>query len=75
MKAATIRTFQTVHTWTGVMAGFFLFVAFYAGALTMFHGDIAAWQNPPWRAAPAADVGRKALIDRFVAVHPEARAD
>ncbi|HET6433671.1 PepSY-associated TM helix domain-containing protein [Dyella sp.] len=75
MKAATLRTFQLVHTWTGVMAGFFLFVAFYAGALTVFHGDIATWQHPPWRSAASPVESRQSLIDRFLAVHPEARAD
>lgn len=75
MKAATIRTFQTVHTWTGVMAGFFLFVAFYAGALTMFHSEIATWQNPPWRSSASATEPRQALLDRFLAIHPEAQAD
>src|ERR1700761_1054474 len=75
MKAATIRTFQTVHTWTGLLAGFALFVAFYAGALTVFHDDIAAWQNPPWRAAADANVPMDTLIERLLAHHPEARQD
>ena len=75
MKAATIRTFQTVHTWAGLLAGFALFVAFYAGALTVFHDDIAAWQNPPWRAAADANVPMDTLIERLLAHHPEARQD
>ncbi|MHA6203669.1 PepSY-associated TM helix domain-containing protein [Dyella soli] len=75
MKAATIRTFQTVHTWTGLLAGFALFVAFYAGALVVFHDDIAAWQNPPWRSAVDADVPVDALIERLLASHPAARED
>jgi len=75
MKAATIRTYQTVHTWTGLLAGFALFVAFYAGALTVFHDDIAAWQNPPWRSANDASVPVSTLIDRLIAQHPEARGD
>ncbi|OOG51262.1 PepSY-associated TM helix domain-containing protein [Rhodanobacter sp. C01] len=75
MKSATIRTFQTVHTWTGLIAGFALFVAFYAGALTVFHDDIAAWQNPPWRSAQDADVPVSSLIDRLLAQHPETRDD
>jgi len=75
MKAATIRTFQTVHTWTGLLAGFALFIAFYAGALTVFRDDIAAWQNPPWRAAADAGTSTGALIDRLVTQHPEARED
>lgn len=75
MKAATLRTFQTVHTWTGLLAGFALFVAFYAGALTVFHDDIAAWQNPPWRAMADANVPMDTLIERVLAHHPEARED
>ncbi|GGA00099.1 PepSY-associated TM helix domain-containing protein [Dyella caseinilytica] len=75
MKAATLRTFQTVHTWTGLLAGFALFVAFYAGALTVFHDAIAAWQNPPWRTARDADVPISTLIERLVAEHPQAKDD
>ena len=75
MKAATLRTFQTVHTWTGLLAGFALFVAFYAGALTVFHDAIAAWQNPPWRNVADANVPLTAMIDRLVVQHPEAKAD
>ncbi|HUB88091.1 MAG TPA: PepSY-associated TM helix domain-containing protein [Dyella sp.] len=75
MKAATLRTFQAVHTWTGLLAGFALFVAFYAGALTVFHDAIAAWQNPPWRSVADANVPLTALIDRLVAQHPQAKDD
>jgi uncharacterized iron-regulated membrane protein len=75
MKPATLRTFQTVHTWTGLLAGFALFVAFYAGALTVFHDAIAAWQNPPWRSARDANVSITALIERLIAEHPQARDD
>jgi uncharacterized iron-regulated membrane protein len=75
MKTATLRTFQTVHTWTGLLAGFALFVAFYAGALTVFHDAIAAWQNPPWHGARDANVPVGALIERLLAEHPQAKDD
>jgi len=75
MKASTLRTYQTVHTWTGLLAGFALFIAFYAGALTVFHDDIAAWQNPPWHGAADADVSTDALIDKLLQKHPTARED
>lgn len=75
MKSSTIRTFQTVHTWTGLLAGFALFVAFYAGALTVFHHDIALWQSPPWRSEPARDVPVQGMIDRLLAAHPQAAKD
>jgi uncharacterized iron-regulated membrane protein len=75
MKSSTIRTFQTVHTWAGLLAGFALFIAFYAGALTVFHHDIALWQSPPWRSAPARDVPVQTMIDRLLAAHPGAGKD
>lgn len=75
MKATTLRTFQTVHTWTGLLAGFALFIAFYAGALTVFHDSIATWQNPPWRSARDADVPISALIERLIEQHPTAKSD
>lgn len=75
MKSSTLRTYQTVHTWTGLLAGFALFIAFYAGALTVFHDDIAAWQNPPWRSAADAGVPVETLIDTLLEKHPSARED
>ncbi len=75
MKSSTLRTYQAVHTWTGLLAGFALFIAFYAGALTVFHDDIAAWQNPPWRSAVDADVPIDTLIGKLLEKHPAARED
>ena len=54
-SSQTLRTFTTLHTWVGLVAGFGLFVAFYAGALTLFHHDLPLWQTraqpPPCRRA------------------------
>lgn len=75
MKSSTLRTYQTIHTWTGLMAGFALFIAFFAGALTVFHNDIATWQSPPWRSAEAAGVTPDAMIGPLLKHHPKAHAD
>lgn len=73
MKASTIRTFTTVHTWTGLLAGFALFIAFYAGALTMFHEEIDAWALPRAEAARADTMGRAHLmLADIVSKHPAA---
>ncbi|HET7267953.1 MAG TPA: PepSY-associated TM helix domain-containing protein [Oleiagrimonas sp.] len=71
MKSSTIRTFTTVHTWTGICAGFFLFIAFYTGALLVFYGAIDTWQHPPWRAGAEAQVSAQQLAERFAATHPQ----
>lgn len=75
MKAATLRTFTTVHTWAGLMAGFALFIAFYAGALTMFHDAIDRWAMPHAEEARADTMQRAdRLLADIVARHPAARA-
>ncbi|AOY00727.1 PepSY domain-containing protein [Jeongeupia sp. USM3] len=75
-KSATLRVYQALHTWTGLIAGFALFVAFYAGAITVFHEELHTWQSPAARTAPASALSQAAAaIDAFVAAHPAARAE
>jgi uncharacterized iron-regulated membrane protein len=72
MKASTLRTFLSVHTWVGLVAGMALFIAFYAGAITVFTHELGDWQRPV-DTQPAADpVGRsQALLDAVVATKPD----
>ncbi len=74
IASATLRTFTTLHTWVGLVAGFALFVAFYAGAITVFHHELQVWQSPHAVDRPQeslADAQR--LLDDVLARHPEAR--
>jgi uncharacterized iron-regulated membrane protein len=74
MKSSTLRTFTTVHTWTGLLAGFALFIAFYAGALTMFHDPIDTWALPKAELADAQVMDKAgAMMADIVAKHPAAR--
>lgn len=74
MKSSTIRTFTTVHTWTGLLAGFALFIAFYAGALTMFHDPIDTWALPKAELADAKVMDQAgAMMADIVEKHPAAR--
>ncbi|MYN12510.1 PepSY domain-containing protein [Pusillimonas sp. TS35] len=72
MRADVIRLYKTLHTWTGIVAGMALFIAFYAGAFTVFKAPLARWASPPAPAqlVPLADA--PALIHRTLAAHPEA---
>ncbi len=74
MRADTLRIYKTVHTWTGIVAGLALFIAFYAGALTMFKGPLDRWATPPTVAA-APSPGADELIAQTLAARPDARAD
>ncbi len=74
LRSGTLRTFTAVHTWTGLVAGFALFVAFYAGALTVFHHDLQAWESPRTMAsAPQTLDDAQRLLDETLARHPAAR--
>ncbi len=47
VRADILRTYQSIHTWTGILTGLLLFIAFFAGALTMFKPQIKQWATPP----------------------------
>jgi len=72
MKAATLRRFLSLHTWVGLLAGMALFVAFYAGAITVFSHEIGDWNRAGAAAVQPADpVGRsQALLDTLLREHP-----
>jgi len=69
-----IRIYKAVHTWTGILTGMALFIAFYAGAITLFKEQLVAWATPP-AASPARGVPLSAapeLINQTIARHSEA---
>ncbi|MDI3261606.1 MAG: PepSY-associated TM helix domain-containing protein [Fulvimonas sp.] len=67
----TRQTFLWLHSWTGLLAGFALFIAFYAGAFTVFREDIAHWQNPPWRTTASGPASTDMLVRKLHETHPE----
>jgi len=73
MKPQTLRTFIDVHTWVGLIAGFALFIAFYAGSITVFSHEVFEWdaireQQRPHDSIADAD----ALIAAAIQQHPRA---
>jgi uncharacterized iron-regulated membrane protein len=75
MRAETLRIYKSVHTWTGIVCGFVLFIAFYAGALTMFEEALSRWASPPTRPAMAPLERSQQLIADTLAARPDARKD
>ncbi|QDO99672.1 PepSY domain-containing protein [Ferrovibrio terrae] len=76
MRADIVRLYKTVHTWTGITCGFSLFIAFYAGALTMFQEPIARWASPPSVGVAAVSLDNAPrLLELVAAAHPQARAE
>lgn len=74
IASATLRVFTAVHTWVGLVAGLALFVAFYAGAITVFHHDLQAWQSPHGaNAAHGTLADAQRLLDGVLERHAKAR--
>jgi uncharacterized iron-regulated membrane protein len=75
MRSDVLRAYKAIHTWTGIVSGLLLFIAFYAGAITMFEHALTIWATPPSAIArptvPLAQADE--LIERTLAAHPEAR--
>ncbi len=77
MRSEFIRIYKSVHTWTGIVAGMALFVAFYAGALTIFKEPLARWASPSssiyGAALPLEDAPE--LINRTLQAQPAVAKD
>ena len=72
VRSDIVQMYKGVHTWVGIISGLFLFIAFYAGAITMFEEPLQRWATPPTDLAqpvPLADAPR--LIDAAIASHPD----
>ncbi|MDO1528074.1 PepSY-associated TM helix domain-containing protein [Fulvimonas sp. R45] len=70
-KPATLRVFTSLHSWVGLLAGLALFVAFYAGAITVFQQPVQQWATPHAAATGSIDDMQR-LLDAVLARHPDA---
>lgn len=73
IRSDILRTYQSLHTWTGITTGLLLFIAFFAGALTMFKDSIGHWAASP--VAPLSQLAPDQydrLLKLTLAAHPEA---
>ena len=71
MRVDTMKRQIDLHAWVGIVSGLALFVAFFAGAVNMFHHELHHWQEP-WETAEAGDANMQALLDTVIARNPEA---
>lgn len=72
MRSDIIRLYKSVHTWTGILTGLALFIAFYAGALTVFEGPLERWLSTPPREASTPLDKAGELIEKTLAARPDA---
>lgn len=75
VSSEVVRVYKVVHTWTGILSGMALFIAFYAGALTIFKEPLSRWATPPDPAAVHAPqvalAEAQTLINRTLTGYPE----
>jgi len=68
-----VRVYREVHSWVGILSGLFLFIAFYAGALSMFEEEIQRWASPPLQLEYITPIEQSQdLIDAVIQKHPGA---
>ncbi|HRO60622.1 MAG TPA: PepSY-associated TM helix domain-containing protein, partial [Burkholderiaceae bacterium] len=73
MRAEHVRNYKSVHTWTGILSGMALFIAFYAGALTVFKEPLRRWSTPPAAIVQPVPMDEaQPLIARTLAGTPDA---
>lgn len=73
IQPATLRSFLALHTWVGLASGLLLFIAFYAGAISVFTHELDGWRRPSGEVSREDRIARaQVLLDQVQAAHPDA---
>jgi uncharacterized iron-regulated membrane protein len=76
LRTDIVKMYKEIHGWVGIVSGLALFIAFYAGAITMFEEPLQRWATPPSRLSPPPSLDKTpALVAKVLAAHPEAAKD
>lgn len=68
-----VQVYREVHSWVGILCGLFLFVAFYAGSISMFEQPLQNWLTPKVSLPAPVSVERiPDLVQKAFAQVPEA---
>ena len=74
IRADIVRMYREIHSWVGIVCGLFLFVAFYAGSVTMFERPLQDWASAPVALPPPVSLEKMpALLEKTFSEHPEAQ--
>jgi len=75
MRTDFVRIYKSIHTWTGIVTGMALFIAFYTGALTVFKEPLTRWATPPHNTQPVPLADTQQLIVKTLIAQPAVAAD
>lgn len=69
LSSHAFTRFWDLHAWSGVVGGLVLYFMFVTGGITLFHEELAVWQEPLAQQAPAQGT-HQALLERALAKLP-----
>ncbi|GGN56443.1 peptidase [Novosphingobium indicum] len=73
LRTDVVKMYKDIHGWVGIISGLALFIAFFAGAITMFEEPLQRWASPPSELAQPVSLERTPqLVQAVLAAHPEA---
>ena len=73
MRTDIVKMYKDIHGWVGIISGLALFIAFYAGAITMFEEPLQRWASPPTTLSAPVPLERvPELIEKATEAHPKA---
>ncbi|MCE0743683.1 PepSY domain-containing protein [Acetobacter sicerae] len=74
LREDIVAVYREVHSWVGILAALFLFVAFYAGAVSMFEQTLQNWLTPESHLPAPVSLDRTPeLMEKAFAAFPDAR--
>ncbi|MCW8125551.1 PepSY-associated TM helix domain-containing protein [Microbulbifer halophilus] len=73
IRSDIIRMYRDIHSWVGIVCGLALFIAFYAGAITMFETPLQRWASPPPQFEQPTPLEKTPeLVEKVLAKYPQA---
>lgn len=73
IRSDIIRMYRDIHSWVGIVCGLALFIAFYAGAITMFEAPLNRWASQPAVFSEHTPLEKtQELIEKVLADYPQA---
>ncbi|MCP1274368.1 PepSY domain-containing protein [Gluconobacter albidus] len=74
IRSDILRVYREVHSWVGICAGLLLFVAFFAGAISMFEQPLQNLTSPQLDMPPPVPLSETPdLLEKVFSAYPQAR--
>jgi uncharacterized iron-regulated membrane protein len=67
--------FWDVHAWAGVIGGLVLYLMFLTGSITLFHEQVAVWEEPLAQRIQVSDMSLQATLERGLAAAGPTRGE